>query len=105
MVEAGRRGRSLREERVEGVPSSFKKLNLFLRVRKRDLADYVAETCERRFEGTVDMGEKVVEDAMEIDDEVEDTQEMDPEMEIEPSDDEVYSGDDEIDEVESDESS
>ena len=66
MVEALRTGRrgtpcSLREERVDGVPTSFKKLNLFLRVRKRDLADYVSETCERRFEGTIDMGEEEVE--------------------------------------------
>ena len=97
MVEALRTGRrgtpcSLREERVDGVPTSFKKLNLFLRVRKRDLADYVSETCERRFEGTIDMGEEEVEDPMDMD--YEDTLEMGPEMEIEPSDDEEY-GDEE----------
>ena len=91
----GPRG-SLREERVEGVPSSFKKLNLFLRVRKRDLADYVTETCERRFEGAMDIGdevvEEVVEDAMEIVSGEEDTLEMGPEVEMGPSDiDDEYS--------------
>ena len=93
----GRTGRKetpcgLREERIEGVPSSFKKLNLFLRVRKRDLADYVTETCERRFEGAMDIGGEVVEHDMEIDTGEEDTLEMGPEVEMGPSDnDDEYS--------------
>ena len=90
MGRTGKKGTpcSLREERIEGVPSSFKKLNLFLRVRKRDLADYVRETCERRFEGAMDI--EVVEDALEVASDAENI-EMGPELELVPSDDDEYS--------------
>ena len=96
MGRTGKKGTpcSLREERIEGVPSSFKKLNLFLRVRKRDLADYVRETCERRFEGAMDI--EVVEDAMEVASVAEDT-EMGPELELGPSDDDNEYSDEEYD--------
>ena len=94
MGRTGRKGTpcGLREQRIEGVPSSFKKLNMFLRVRKRDLSDYVRETCERRFEGAMDIGVGVVdEDAMEVDIAAEDI-EMGPEVELGASDiDDEYS--------------
>ena len=36
----------LREERVENVPVSFKKLNSFLKERRRDIKHFVQETTE-----------------------------------------------------------
>ena len=36
----------LREERISGIPHSFQRLDSFLKDKRRDLKDYVRETCE-----------------------------------------------------------
>ena len=36
----------LREERISGIPLSFQRLDSFLKDKRRDLKDFVRETCE-----------------------------------------------------------
>ena len=73
----------LREGRVNGVPSSFKKLDFFLREKKMDMTDFVRETCEEDFEKEV---KEVVLEEMDVDEE--DDCEIGPEQEVGLSDDE-----------------
>ena len=95
-TEGSRKSRRLhlREERVNGVPSSFKKLDFFLREKKMDMADFVRETCEKDFE-------KVVEE-MDVDGEVEDELEIVPETGVGRSDDEEEFSDGDNDNYDSD---
>ena len=92
----------LREERIEGVPASFRKLNSFIKERKRDLALFVNATTEKCKCGSEDgVGLPV---AMEV--EVEEEDIVDPQN-IGPtghgnSDDEEYYTDDVEDEGDSD---
>ena len=71
----------LREERDNGVPKSFSKLSVFLRVRKRAMVDFVNETCEWRFEGGRPAADK---------DNAAANLEIGPEMELAESEDEDY---------------
>ena len=68
----------LREERISGIPHSFQKLDSFLKDKRRDLEDYVRETCEH--------GAK---DGLKLDD-VDDVEELEvgPELELGNSGDE-----------------
>ena len=62
----------LREERVQNVPVSFKKLNSFLKVKRRDLKIFVQETTEKEAGKPVG-GASVDDDATdEADDEADD---------------------------------
>ena len=47
-VTTGKKGKAicLREERISGIPHSFKRLDSFLKDKRRDLKDYVRETSE-----------------------------------------------------------
>ena len=69
----------LREERISGIPLSFQRLDSFLKDKRRDLKNYVRETCEH---GAKDAGLK----PGEVNDEEE--LEVEPEMELGHSGDE-----------------
>ena len=75
-VKLGKKGKvgGLREERVSGIPQSFQRLDAFLKDKRRNLKDYVRETCE--------YGTREVEDGMEVDEDDEEQLEVGPEMEL-----------------------
>ena len=81
-VTTGKKGKAicLREERISGVPHSFKRLDSFLKDKRRDLKDYVRETSE--------YGAKKVDREVDVDNVEGDQLEVGPEMELGDSDDE-----------------
>ena len=80
-VTTGKKGKAicLREERISGIPHSFKRLDSFLKDKRRDLKDYVRETSE--------YGAKKV-GGDNVDNVVGEQLEVGPEMELGDSDDE-----------------
>ena len=89
----------LREKRIGGVPSSFRKLNFFLKERVLDMTDFVRETCEKKFEEEAEMVGDLPEDEMDIEDDGEEVElELQHDQLLGPSeDDEEYSDGDQDD--------
>ena len=87
-VNLGKKGKvgGLREERIAGIPHSFQRLDSFLKDKRRDLKDYVRETCEH--------GAKV-NTGTEADEDIEEREQLEvgPEMGLGDSGDEEEFGD------------
>ena len=80
----------LREDRLDGVPLSFTKLDVFLKTRRVELADFLLDTTE------VEAGSRVGQAETEMDTEVDPVDlEHGPEGQLCESEPEYYTDDDE----------
>ena len=100
-VAGGKKGKvgGLREERISGIPHSFERLDSFLKDKRRDLKDYVRETCEiGAKDAGFEPGEGNAEDReLEVAEDV-----VGPDMELGDSDDEEEFSDASEEDIDSD---